>query len=78
MHVFLFFSTAVRNLLPKIFISKGEWNSYANCFVQKAKKSGLRWRGDWYPSDAVHMDDSLNVYDYSQWESLYYDLQNSC
>jgi len=39
---------------------------------------GLRWGGVWSPSDPVHIDDGLNVYDYSKWENLYYKHQADC
>ncbi|CAK8683556.1 unnamed protein product [Clavelina lepadiformis] len=54
------------------------YNSDAECFIQKVMNSGLRWGGVWSPSDPVHIDDGLNYYDYSLWNSLYYQLQPAC
>lgn len=54
-------------------------DSYAECFIQKVLNNrNLRWGGVWSPSDPVHIDDGLNANDYSEWESLYYELQGNC
>uniref|UniRef100_H2ZDV9 Peptidase M15C domain-containing protein n=1 Tax=Ciona savignyi TaxID=51511 RepID=H2ZDV9_CIOSA len=55
-----------------------KYNSYANCFLNKVTSSGLRWGGDFYSPDPVHIDDGLNLSSPSQWDSLYYDLQANC
>ena len=53
-------------------------NSYANNFIKQVQRNGMRWGGIWVPTDPVHIDDGLNVYNDSEWEDLYIYIQPLC
>jgi len=58
--------------------SNPSYNSYANNFIKQVMNNGLRWGGIWAPTDPVHIDDGLNVYNDPKWEDLYIYIQPLC
>lgn len=54
------------------------YNSYANNFIKQVQSNGMRWGGVFAPTDPVHIDDGLNVYNDSEWEDLYIYIQPLC
>merc|ERR1712130_704007 len=54
------------------------YNSYANNFIKQVQSQGMRWGGVFAPTDPVHIDDGLNVYNDSEWEDLYIYIQPLC
>jgi len=53
-------------------------NSYAKCFVDGVKSSGLRWGGDFSITDPVHIDDDLYLSNPDKWNQLFNELQKAC
>jgi len=54
------------------------YNHYAYSFIKAVQNAGLRWGGVWSPTDPVHIDDGLNVYNDPKWEDLYVYIQPLC
>lgn len=54
------------------------YNSYAYEFLHAMVAAGYRYGVVWTPSDPVHIDDGLNVYDKSKWDRLFNEIQPYC
>merc|ERR1719219_74201 len=55
---------------------RSSYNSYAHDFIMKIMNdSSMRWGGVWSPTDPVHIDDGLNIYNDAHWEDLYMEIQ---
>ena len=55
------------------------WTSGVSCFIGKIRGDhSLRWGGDFWAKDPVHIDDGFNRGDRDTYDKLYTKLQRNC